>query len=175
VKIAEHYARATSDPRRPTLAMRINAANRFARGFPEAAVAELDSALELAPQSAEVWKRLADLHRDRGQYSLAVQDLDHALSIAKNSPPGDAAYSAAELQRDRGRVLFGLGRYGEAATAFAEARSGGHPAAYEEALIHLSAGRKDQAIKLLGEAAQGKDETAAWAAAKLQQLAPSKP
>ncbi len=176
VKIAQHYERVVTDPRRPTVAMRLRAADRFAQsGFPLASVAELDDALDQAPHAVDVWKKLGDLYRRAGMSSLALGAFDQALAAAAAAPAGESAYSPGELQAERGRVLFGLERYKEAAEAFAQARAGGHAAPFEEGMAVLLQGDKTAAAKLFEEAVQGGGESAAAAQSKLEELKSSRP
>ncbi len=169
LEVAQHYARALADPRRPNVAMRLRAANRFAKaGLPIAAVTELDDALAQDPLSVEALKRLADIYREVGLPDLGAEALAQAIAVAARTPDG-SAFPAAELQVERGRALLGAERDADAAAAFAAARAAGQPAPYEEALAQLGLGDRAAARRLFEEAAAAGGENAERARTRLAQ------
>ena len=180
VRVISHYISRATDGRAPSSVMHLRAAKQFTdAGLTAAAVVELDEALVREPDSAELWVKLAEVYRRNDLFQFALDALDHALHAVKPGADG-AVYSAAEIEGQRGAVLYGLTRDADAARALAAARAGKYPQPYDEVLVALALGRRDDAVKLFEEAAAAGGETADWAKAKLAQLqtaagSPSKP
>ncbi len=180
VRVIAHYMSRAADGRTPSSVMQLRAAKQFAdAGLTTAAMVELDEALAREPESVELWVKLADVYRRNDLFEFALDALDHARRGLGASAQG-GVYSAAEIEGQRGAVLYGLSRDADAAHAFAAARAGKYPQPYEEGLVALALGKRDEAVTFFGEAAAAGGEAADWAKAKLAQLqtaagSPSRP
>ncbi len=147
--LADHVDRATADPgsaeARGRLAMAYDA-----NGFVAAAIESYHQALWLDSTNF-LWPYLrALLLADRGDYTDALGDLDHALA-------SDDGYASTWLWQ--GMWLMDLGRVEEAAVAFRQAaqRASGESARAAAqaglARVHLAQGNTAQARRLLTELA----------------------
>ncbi len=125
----------------------------------EDAITAYDEALRLVPNHAIARNRHALSNRALKRYDEALKDFDILLEV---SPKFAAGYY------NRGLVLMDLKRPDDALRAFDGAINldKDYAAAYtHRGIIHMDGGRKDAAIAefRLALAAQGKQESAAWA------------
>jgi serine/threonine protein kinase/Tfp pilus assembly protein PilF len=81
--------------------------------IPEA-IREMDTAVRLRPDLAHLYRTRAELRREGGDLEAALEDLDRALEFEPGSGP--SPYRAAD-HIERGRVLYGKGRYQDAVQA----------------------------------------------------------
>jgi tetratricopeptide (TPR) repeat protein len=90
---------------------------------PDRALADLQRAVELAPDRSDLLLEVADIYRQRGQNTRCLTALYHLLDTY---PPGSEPQSVLVMQ---GLTLMDLGRPEQATEAFLAARQHGPPSA----------------------------------------------
>ncbi|MRI35069.1 type IV pilus biogenesis/stability protein PilW [Endozoicomonas sp. OPT23] len=133
------------------------------QGYAERAINPVNRALELDPDSAEVYGTLGLIYQVQGENLLADQSFKKALSLKSD---------AADIRNNYGAFLFGEGRLNEAYRQFAVAadnvKYSSRSRAYENmGLVSLNLGRLSQArehfqkaLKLNGNLARARLELA---------------
>ncbi|MCA8948395.1 MAG: tetratricopeptide repeat protein, partial [Planctomycetes bacterium] len=160
------------------LALRWRARQRAELREFESALADLDTAIELAPTVATAWMDRGDVHQSNGDFAAALDDFDRAVELTPDAvrPRGMRAvlrlfggdYDGAMTDLDairgledarldmlRATVLVRLGRFDEARVEFDRAeRRGGEPTqlAIGRADALVRAGRHAEAIDLIDQA-----------------------
>jgi TolB-like protein/tetratricopeptide (TPR) repeat protein len=159
---------------------------RMRMGSPDEAIAEALRAVELDPLSSGARSNLGSMYVYARRTEEGVRAYQDALALSPDSPVVlaniamsysdlgrhsealDAAGRAREVARDDefslgvyGYVLAGAGQPEEAEKMLRELEKVGGASPYLKATIHAALGRKDQALTLLEEAVEQRDE---WAA-----------
>jgi len=163
--------RVLSSSRPPTAEMRLRGARLFQKqGLFVGAIAEIDKALELDPDYVDAWLALAKIYRAESMYELALEAIDNSIRAAAKSENGSSSYSVGELSREKGRVLFALGRDEPALEALDAARKRGYDAPYVRGVIALQQGDKKEAVSHFQAALDQGGMESEWAKAKLEML-----
>ncbi|RMF73704.1 MAG: hypothetical protein D6738_08195, partial [Acidobacteria bacterium] len=163
-RLVEHYQRSAGDDRPVTIAMRDRATTFFLeRDLPVAAIAEADAAIVTAPDDPRAWRALARVLRREALFDEAFAAIDRAARLASGE-------LAATIARERGELLFALGRDREAARALDAAAAAGAPDPFARGLVALALGKREEAIGWLERAAAGDGPDAARARARLERL-----
>jgi cytochrome c-type biogenesis protein CcmH/NrfG len=109
---------------------------------PDRALADLNHALELAPQKADLLLDIATIYRQRGQSARCLTTIHH---LTDTYSPGEEPQSALMLE---GLVLMDLNRPKQASEALALAAQRGQPnveVLYHLARAYTAAGDSEQA------------------------------
>lgn len=175
VAMADHYIKASSDPRRPPTAMRLRAASAFLEaGIPQAALVELDDAVEQDPKNFEAWRLMGLAYRSAGHFDWALKAIDQAGSAGATLSETERKSALSALALLRGQVLIGLGRDQEARQALEAAEAGGKSAALELGLLAEFAGNKPEAARVYQKALEAGADPDGRIQARLKILEPPK-
>jgi lipoprotein NlpI len=100
------------------------------------AIADYTRALELRPDTPQLYYRRGIVHREKGEYPQALADFDDAVAAAKRGEP-DWPF----IHGDRGVVRFAMGQYDEAARDFARVVALDPSDQYAILWLHVARGR----------------------------------
>ncbi len=114
---------------RRAIFLRIESCSELRAGCSHRALRLLEDAWMVDPSQLEIAAEMAELHRQNGQTGLGLDCLDRAVRLALARPR-----ELALVHGQRGRYLYALGRYREAA---------------RDLRIALAWSPEDQALRLL--------------------------
>ncbi len=109
------------------------------------AVEDYTQALDIMGPNASALNGRGQIYAELGEYDLALEDLDQALTLSEENEVELLAY----IQNGRGLALTGLQRFDEAAVAFEQSiltRPGNAWAHYNHGLMYLTQGQKPSAV-----------------------------
>jgi tetratricopeptide (TPR) repeat protein len=137
------------DPVSPSAQMNLGAVLYFARRY-DAAISELEKALELAPDLGAAHVLLGRVYVAKGMNNRALEELERARGLLGSRP---------DVMTPHAYVLARAGRRREALTTLAELRrvSKRDPAPIRVAMVHIGLGETDRSFEWLQKAFEARD------------------